>query len=142
LATVTALAQTALAADRLLSLRVYATNSTSDGTVTYGSRESGPSAPALMLTTTNGSFLRATQSFWVTVNSPSQPAITAPAFLGQQFQMVVTGDYGPDYSIEASTNLLFWTTLLTTNSPALPFYWLDADTNSVPQRFYRVRLGP
>ena len=56
--------------------------------------------------------------------------------------MLITGDYGPDYAIEASTNLLDWATLFTTNSPALPFDWLDADTNSFPQRFYRVRLGP
>ena len=67
---VTALAQIALATDHLLSLRVCATNSTSDGTVTYGSRESGATAPALVLTTTNGSLLSATQSFWVTVNAP------------------------------------------------------------------------
>jgi hypothetical protein len=141
-APVTALAQSELSTDRLLSLRVYATNSTSDGTVTYGSRESGVTAPVLVLTTTNGSLLTATQSFWVMANSPVQPTLSAPSLSGQQFQMLVTGDHGPDYAIEASTNLLDWTTLLTTNSPALPFNWLDVDTNSFPQRFYRVRLGP
>lgn len=46
-----------------------------------------------------------------------------------------------DYAIEASTNLLDWTALFTANSPALPFGWLDADTNSYPQCFCRVWLG-
>ena len=69
-APVTTLAQAALASDRLLSLRAFATNTTSDGTVTYGSRESGVTAPALVLTLTNGSLLSTTQSFWVVVHAP------------------------------------------------------------------------
>jgi hypothetical protein len=60
------------------------------------------------------------------------------------FQMAVTGDAGPDYSIYASTNLAFaaWSLLLTTNPPALPFFFTDAASANFAQRFYRVTLGP
>ena len=51
-------------------------------------------------------------------------------------------DYGPDYSVEASTDLVTWTPLFTSNAPALPFLWSDTYTNAFSQRFYRVRLGP
>ena len=39
-------------------------------------------------------------------------------------------------------NPVGWTTVFSTNSPALPFTWTDGDTNIFIQRFYRVRLGP
>jgi hypothetical protein len=49
---------------------------------------------------------------------------------------------GPDYLVEASSNLLNWTTVFATNSPTTPFSWIDSETNQLPQRYYRVRLGP
>jgi hypothetical protein len=45
------------------------------------------------------------------------------------------------YAIEISTNLTQWSNVFISNSPALPFNWTDAATNS-PLRFYRVKLGP
>ena len=42
----------------------------------------------------------------------------------------------------ASTNLSNWTTLLTTNSPPVPFNWTDTNAGSFLKRFYRVLLGP
>ena len=143
LAPVTAPAQAALASDRQLSLRVFATNTTSDGLVNYGSREAAASArPQLIVVTTNGPLLSATQSFRVTVITPAQPVLSEPRFTEGQFQLRVSGDAGPDYTLLGSTNLLDWAELFTTNSPALPFDWLDSDTNALPLRFYRVRLGP
>jgi hypothetical protein len=35
-----------------------------------------------------------------------------------------------------------WTTMTTTNSPALPWLWLDSQSASLPASFYRVKLGP
>ncbi len=139
---VTTLAQSQLDTDRSCSLRVYALETTSDGLVTYGSRKSGVNSPTLMLTMTNGSLLSATQSFWVTVTAPAQPKLSAPRLAEGKFQMLVGGDSGPDYAVEASTNLVTWTSLIISNSPALPFLWSEVDTNTLPQRFYRVRLGP
>jgi len=49
---------------------------------------------------------------------------------------------GPDYSIEASTNLVDWAAVFTTNAPAMPFRWSDtAATSQIA--FYRAlqRLG-
>lgn len=90
----------------------------------------------------NGSpSLSATQTFSVIVNPLSTPGISNISFAGGQFTFRVSGQSGPDYAIETSTNLTQWSNVFITNSPALPFTWADAATNS-PQRFYRVKLGP
>jgi carbonic anhydrase/acetyltransferase-like protein (isoleucine patch superfamily) len=86
--------------------------------------------------------LSATQSFLVTVPPVNAPLISAPAWSGGTFALQVGGDFGPDYSIQATTNLLDWTTRFTTNSPLLPFLWLDSDASSQPLQFYRAVLGP
>jgi len=85
--------------------------------------------------------LSATQSFTVTVNPLSTPGFANISAAGGQFSFNVSGQSGPDYAIETSTNLTQWSNVFITNSPALPFIWTDAVTNS-PQRFYRVKLGP
>jgi hypothetical protein len=85
--------------------------------------------------------LRATQSFSVVVNPLSAPGLGNISAAGGQFSFSVNGQSGPDYAIETSTNLTQWSSLFITNSPALPFNWMDVSTNS-PQRFYRIKLGP
>jgi hypothetical protein len=85
--------------------------------------------------------LSATQSFSVVVNPLSAPGISNILFAGGQFSFNVSGQSGPDYAIETSTNLAQWSNVFITNSPVLPFTWTDATTNS-PQRFYRIKLGP
>lgn len=143
-AEVSGAAEAALVGDGQLSLRVYATTLGAVGTVNYPSRESGgTNQPWLAVISTNVSSLSATQSFWVTVNAPATPAIQNPGWNGGQFQMNITGDAGPDYTILTSTNLVNWAALLTTNPPALPWLWTDPDNLlSFPSRFYRVQLGP
>jgi hypothetical protein len=90
----------------------------------------------------NGSpSLSATQSFAVVVNQLSAPGIGNVSFAGGHIGFNVSGQSGPDYAVETSTNLSQWSTAFITNSPAVPFTWTD--TNSAdPQRFYRVKLGP
>ena len=85
--------------------------------------------------------LSATQSFSVIVNPLSAPGISSRiSFAFGQFSFSVSGQSGPDYAIESSTNLTQWSSVFITNSPVLPFNW--ADTNvAAPQRFYRVKLG-
>ena len=97
---------------------------------------------AVVVTETGGSQLSATQSFWVTVTTPSSPTLGAPTISSGRFQMSVSGDYGPDYTVAGSSNLLTWTPLFTSNSPVLPFLWSVPVTNDAPQQFFRVMLGP
>ena len=85
--------------------------------------------------------LSATQSFTVTVNPITPVGISNISFADGQFSFGVNGQSGPDYAVETSTNLTQWSNVFITNSPALPFTWTDATTNS-PQRFYRIKLGP
>jgi pectate lyase len=86
--------------------------------------------------------LSATQSFTVTVQRPMPPILQHADFKDGPFSLRIDGDAGPDYIVQASPNLIDWTDLVTTNSPALPFLWSDPDAGSFNQRFYRVFLGP
>ena len=92
---------------------------------------------------TNTSSLAATQSFWVGVIEPQRPLLSSPYLAAGQFSLTVSGDAGPDYTVQGTTNLApaTWQTLFTTNSPALPFQLKDTNTTRA-QFFYRVLLGP
>jgi hypothetical protein len=85
--------------------------------------------------------MSATQSFSVVVNPLSAPGISNISLASGQLTFRVSGQSGPDYAIETSTNLTQWSSVFITNSPTLPFNWTDAATSS-PVRFYRVKLGP
>jgi hypothetical protein len=85
--------------------------------------------------------LSATQSFSVIVNPLSAPGLGSISSAGGQISFNISGQSGPDYAIETSTNFTQWSNVFITNSPTLPFSWIDAMTNS-PQRFYRIKLGP
>jgi pectate lyase len=88
--------------------------------------------------------LSATQSFNVIVNPLTQPNVTSSAWVGGQMQLTVAGEVGPDYAVQASTNLSLtnWQTIFITNSPPSPFNWIDTNTATFRIRFYRVVLGP
>jgi hypothetical protein len=43
--------------------------------------------------------------------------------------------------VQASSNLVNWSTLLVTNPAAMPFNWADTNTTA-PARFYRIKTGP
>ena len=85
--------------------------------------------------------MSATQSFSAVVKPLSAPGINNLSVAGGHFSASISGQSGPDYAIETSTNLTQWTSVFITNSPELPFSWTDATTNS-PVRFYRIKLGP
>ncbi len=87
--------------------------------------------------------LSATQSFSVAVNPLSSPGISRLGLAGGKVGFIVSGQSGPDYAIQISTNLTQpWSSYFLTNSPAMPFFWSDPGTSNMPQRFYRVKLGP
>ena len=129
-----------------LSLRLFGTNATADGLVYYGAREGGAGlAPQLNIVSSTGASLSATQSFWVVVAAPQSPLVSAPAFVAGQFRFTVSGDPGPDYTIQATTNLTAsaaWTTLLLTNPALFPFNWSETNPTAFPSRYYRVLIGP
>jgi hypothetical protein len=56
-----------------------------------------------------------------------------------QFQFTVSGVPGFNYTIQASTNLLDWTPLLTNQSP---FIFTETSVEDFPQRFYRSVYVP
>ena len=145
-APVTGAAQDALVNNGgILSLRLLATNTTADGMAQYGAREAASNAvPRLAVASSTGLFLSATQSFWVTVAEPPRPLLSVAPGAGR-WALAIDGSAGPDYLIEATTNLLAptnWVAAFSTNSPALPFVWTDPLATNYPARYYRVRLGP
>gem|GEM_PF-761398 len=105
--------------------------------------QAGTNHPFVVRVTDNGAGnLAATQSFTVTVIPPARPTVGDMLFTNGGFRFSVSGDFGPDYTVQASTNLTAWTSVFTTNSPVLPFTWTDAAATNFPTRFYRVLLGP
>ncbi len=84
--------------------------------------------------------LSATQNFVVTVNPLNSPAFTNIMLANNRFTFQVTGDTGPDYIIQGSTNLMAWNNLFFTNSPVPPFFWTD--TNNLSRRYYRLMYSP
>jgi hypothetical protein len=70
------------------------------------------------------------------------PALSQPMRFGPStFGFNLSGAQGTNYTIQVSTNLGNWSTLLVTNLPSnFLFIFDDHATNG--QRFYRVLMGP
>jgi autotransporter-associated beta strand protein len=99
--------------------------------------------PVTVTVTDSGSpSLSATQSFNVIVNPVTQPTASAVSYVNGQFSLTVSGDTGPDYILQTSTDLINWQSVLTNSSPATPFTFTDTNAAAVPTQFYRVLLGP
>jgi hypothetical protein len=93
---------------------------------------------------TDGSSASTNQSYSLTINPPpTPPSLGQPARSNGQFQFVVSGFSGQNYTIQTSTNLKStnWSVLLVTNSPMNNFLISDPNTTN-PARFYRVLVGP
>ena len=104
--------------------------------------QAGTTNSFTVVVTDNGSpSMSATQRFTVTVNPVSRPVLSQQV-ANQQTSLQVSGPAGFNYSIQVSTNLINWSTVFTTNSPTLPFAWMDPNGINAPQRYYRVQLGP
>jgi hypothetical protein len=61
---------------------------------------------------------------------------------GDQLLLQVNGSSGPDYEIQASTNLLNWNAVFVTNAPAMPFVWTNNLSNGPLNDFFRIVVGP
>jgi hypothetical protein len=102
--------------------------------------------PVSIKVTDNGTPpMSAIRNFSVVVNPLTLPTLSASVvnLANGQFSLTVSGMVGPDYAVQSSANLLKWNTVFETNSPAMPFTWVDTTaslTNKVS--FYRVLVGP
>ena len=85
--------------------------------------------------------LSATQSFSVTVSSLVPTDLSIQLLSPDELALQVNGASGPDYQIQASTNLTDWTAVFTTNAPPVPFSWTNNVTNG-QINFFRIRVGP
>jgi hypothetical protein len=86
--------------------------------------------------------LSATQSFTVIVNPLILPSVTSLALNNSRISFQISGASGPDYAVQTSTNLVDWSTVFITNSPPMPFIWVDTNSAVLPVQFYRVKIGP
>ncbi len=86
--------------------------------------------------------LSATQAFGVRVTLPTNPVLQSAGWTNGLFSLRVSGNEGPDYRLQTSTNLLNWADATNLVSPTLPFLWIDPGAINDKQRFYRAQLGP
>lgn len=85
--------------------------------------------------------LSATRSFTVVVTNLVTPHVSTVSASGGQLTLQVEGARGPDYQVQASTNLVNWIPVFITNSPAMPFTWSTVTTNG-PLSFFQILVGP
>ncbi len=88
----------------------------------------------------NGESTNSVQVSATTFAPNTWPTLAASAS-GARLVLQVDGATGPDYEIQASTDLANWNPVFTTNSPTMPFVWSGATTNG-PLNFFRVVVGP
>jgi hypothetical protein len=102
--------------------------------------------PFAIVVADNGSpSLSATNAFSVTVTNLTLPYLDSMLFNSGVFQFRVSGDFGPDYILQATTNLnppVMWMPLITNLSPIPPFLFNDSGASNYNSRFYRIQLGP
>ena len=77
------------------------------------------------------------------VTSEQSGLLVLPTLRNVQFTVRVDATPGVPFTLEAATNLntpIFWTPLVTTNVPAMPFDYVDFDVKltNKPQKYYRV----
>ena len=81
-----------------------------------------------------------TEMFTIEIQN-NAPIISFEAATNSTIQLLISGDAGPNYAIEASTNLVDWETILITNTPAMPFRWAEPGASNSAM-FYRALVNP
>jgi pectate lyase len=97
---------------------------------------------SVIVTNTAGSAASSNAILTVSLGTPSPPQLSGFVYNNGVFSLTVSGDSGPDYVVQASTNLTDWTSIFTNHSPIPPFVWTDFVASNFSQRFYRIQLGP
>jgi hypothetical protein len=129
----------------LLNAPANAALNSTNGLFTWrpATAQAGTSNRLSVVVTDNGTpSLSATQAFSIIVNKLNAPVLAQATTGNNSIALRVSGDFGPDYSVQASTNLVDWATVFATNQPVLPFVWTDPDAAAYPTRYYRVQLSP
>jgi pectate lyase len=70
------------------------------------------------------------------------PQLSDFTFSNGTFSLTINGNSGPDYIVQASTNLVDWVNIFTNHSPVPPFVWSDTAASNFSKRFYRVQRSP
>jgi len=101
-------------------------------------------AGAYYIAATNAAGSVASTNAFLTVAAaaPARPRVAGINFSNGIFKLTVNGDAGPDYIIQASTNLITWQSLFTNHLAVPPFNWSDSNAASFSRRYYRIQLGP
>jgi O-glycosyl hydrolase len=89
--------------------------------------------------------LTATQNFNVIVLPPQSPTLSVPMVINGLFSLTVSGDAGPDYIIQTTTNLTDasgWTPVYTNAAATPPFQWTIPVNLAAGPQFYRIVLAP
>jgi hypothetical protein len=84
--------------------------------------------------------LSASNTVSVSVTNPTMPTLSSLSLSNGLWSMMVSGDVGPAYTVQTSTNLADWGALFTTNPLALPFRFIDFGSADDNFRFYRVSI--
>jgi beta-glucanase (GH16 family) len=95
----------------------------------------------LLRLTASNSLAQVSRDVPVTVVGTA-PQLGSPLVTDNQFQFQISGASGVTYTVQASTNLVAWANLFSTNASVTPFIWTDSAATNFPQQFYRVLLGP
>lgn len=135
----------------LLQPSVSYTSPNANGTLTFKPAKNhyGVATITVTLKNSGNSNNIVTRSFTVTVLSPTQAAalakvsisgnaaaiLTPVSCTNGQYSFTVLGAPGSPYIVQASTDLVHWTTLLTNTAP---FTVVDTNVGMFIQRFYRV----
>jgi hypothetical protein len=86
--------------------------------------------------------LSATQPVEVTVLRPRAPELATLVWRQSGVELTVTGDVGPDYLLQTSTNLVDWETRISTTPSALPWTMTLPLSTAPHTQFFRLQLGP
>ena len=83
-----------------------------------------------------------TNAILATPSGNTPPQLSDFTFINGIFSLTINGDSGPDYIVQASTNLIDWANIFTNHSPVPPFVWSDNAASNFNQRFYRIQTAP
>ncbi len=105
--------------------------------------QAGTTNAVRIVATDNGTpNLSGTNTFTVVVNPLSPVHFSSAAVSNANFSVIISGFTGPDYVVQASTNLINWFALSTNVSPVTPFQYTDPAKASNSFRAYRIWLQP
>ena len=96
---------------------------------------------SVIVTNSAGSAASSNALLVVSSGTYSRPQVSSLVFSNGIFSLTIAGDSGPNYIVQASTNLVTWDSLFTNYAPTPPFGWSDTNAGNLGQRFYRVLLG-